>query len=141
MIDIVVTEVQTKLSSVLIFATATHCCQIAKNSALLLKSSGKKMFLRRKLIAVPPLSNFHKNSRKVAEKYIFKLCRKISNFFTFLIIRVTVFLNSTWYEVKIFTIKHVFDPNFDPKIGRGIFSPNSGNFLTKWRISLLGIWQ
>ena len=51
MIDIVVTEVQTKLSSVLIFATATHCCQRAENSALLLKSSGKKMFLRRKLIA------------------------------------------------------------------------------------------
>ena len=38
------------------------------------KVAEKNMFLQRKLIVVQ-LSNFHKNSGKVAKKYIFTFCR------------------------------------------------------------------
>ena len=89
------------------------------------------MFLQRKLIAVL-LSNSHKSSGKVAEKYFFEFCRWINYFSTYLRIWDTIYPNSKWFQLKNWNKKCVFDPNFDPKIGSGIFSPNSGIF---WRNS------
>ena len=104
-----------------------HCCQIAGNSATLLKSSGKNIFCRAKA-----------DSWKW---YCYQICiniagkkRKniVSNFGNLLSI--------AWVEIKSVSKTPLLNLLLDFKIESEILTPNSG-FLRKWRKSDLGTWQ
>ena len=111
-----------------------------ENSTILPKSSEQYIVLNQTLMAVPggTVLNQHKSSGKI---FSLSLARKFLRFSQKYQNQGHLFLSISWFDLKTISKKHVFKPNFDPKIDSGIFAPKKQNCLRKWRKILSRTWQ